>query len=264
MKKWIKIISWSLLSILTIVLLVSTNSSIENNTELHTDILLHIEDDNPFLTKKEIRTRLENKHLLFEGQKLSQVNVEAIEKFIQSISHVKTVQVFTRINGQINIQIDLKKPIARIINKSGQAYYLDDQGSTMAISNLHTARSIVFTGEIIDQPFTYNYHDIINNDSLKSIQSLDEIYRISNYVCNDPFFQALIGQVHREKNGDFIVIPLVGDQKINFGTAESAEEVAEKFNKLKTFYKEAVPYEGWNTYSEITLKYKNQIVCKKK
>lgn len=264
MKKWIKIISWSLLSIGTIILLVSTNTSVQESTDLVTDILIKIEDDNPFLTKKEIRSRLENKHLIFEGQTLSEVETEKIEHFLKSISHVKSVEVFTEIDGQINIRISLKKPIARIINKHGENFYLDSEGSTMNITHLHTSRSIVFTGDIHDKRNEYTYTDIINNDSLKSIKNLDDIYRISSYVCKDAFFQALIGQIHLEKNGDFILIPLIGDQKINFGSAASDEEVKEKFEKLKTFYKEAVPYEGWNTYSEITLKFKNQIVCKKK
>jgi len=56
----------------------------------------------------------------------------------------------------------------------------------------------------------------------------------------------------------------VGDQKIIFGTAHSKEEVQEKFKKLTIFYNEAMPFEGWNTYSEISLKFEDQIVCKKK
>ena len=35
------------------------------------------------------------------------------------------------------------------------------------------------------------------------------------------------------------------------------------FYRLKVFYKEAIPYEGWNQYDEINLKYKKQIVCNK-
>jgi len=45
---------------------------------------------------------------------------------------------------------------------------------------------------------------------------------------------------------------------------EVAHEIENKFEKLKIFYKEAIPYEGWSTYSEISLKYDKQIVCKKK
>ncbi len=57
----------------------------------------------------------------------------------------------------------------------------------------------------------------------------------------------------------------IGDNvKIIFGTAYSNEEVREKFRKLKIFYTEAIPYEGWNKYEEISLKYDKQIVCKKK
>jgi cell division protein FtsQ len=74
----------------------------------------------------------------------------------------------------------------------------------------------------------------------------------------------LIGQIYLEKNGDFVLIPLVGDQKIVFGTANTDKEVAEKFNRLTTFYKEAISFEGWSKYSEITVKYEGQIVCRKR
>jgi cell division protein FtsQ len=61
-----------------------------------------------------------------------------------------------------------------------------------------------------------------------------------------------------------VLVPLVGDQKIVFGTANSAEEVKEKFERLKIFYKEAIPYEGWAKYNEISVKYDGQIVCRKR
>jgi cell division protein FtsQ len=38
----------------------------------------------------------------------------------------------------------------------------------------------------------------------------------------------------------------------------------EKLEQLKTFYKEAMPYEGWKKYRTISVKFKGQIVCKKK
>jgi cell division protein FtsQ len=74
----------------------------------------------------------------------------------------------------------------------------------------------------------------------------------------------MIGQVYREKNGDFVLIPIVGDQKINLGTANSDEDVKDKFERILEFYKEAMPYEGWNKYSEISVKYEGQIVCRKR
>ena len=74
----------------------------------------------------------------------------------------------------------------------------------------------------------------------------------------------LIGQIHLQKNGDFVLIPLLGDQKIIFGAAPTPELVQDKFERLKHFYKEALPHEGWNKYKEISVKYEGQIVCRKR
>jgi cell division protein FtsQ len=74
----------------------------------------------------------------------------------------------------------------------------------------------------------------------------------------------MIGQVYREMNGDFVLIPIVGDQKIILGTAPTDAVVKDKFERLLDFYKEAMPYEGWNKYSEISVKYEGQIVCRKR
>jgi len=38
----------------------------------------------------------------------------------------------------------------------------------------------------------------------------------------------------------------------------------EKFENLRSFMQIALPREGWDHYSFINLKYKNQIVCTKK
>ena len=176
---------------------------------------------------------------------------------------VRKVQVYKNLNKSWNIDLELIKPIARIFNKSGESYYLDSDGKKMQRSDLHTARVLVFSGEIPDGFNDETVSAIINNDSLKSIRTIDDIYHISNYVCKDPLLQSLIGQVYLNGNNDFIMIPVLGDQKIVFGKANSEKQVKEKFQRLKVFYKEAIPYEGWSKYSEISLKYEGQIVCKK-
>jgi cell division protein FtsQ len=174
------------------------------------------------------------------------------------------VKVFKRIGNKWDIQLELRKPIARIFNKFGQSFYLDQDGFLMNRSSLHTARVLVFSGNIKDRFEPNSIFKIINNDSLKSIRNLDDIYRISNYVCNDPILHKMIGQVYRENNGDFVLIPIVGDQKIILGTAQSDAVVKDKFERLLDFYKEAMPFEGWNKYSEISVKYEGQIVCRKR
>ena len=264
MNKWIKISAWSLFFIGLIALGVLINAKLQAQIVPEPEIIVHVDEENAFITNEEMLRRLKLERLIYDGQKREELDIEKIEAYIAGISQVRTVEVFQQINGSWKINVEMRNPIARIFNLFGETFYLDDEGNTVETLGSHTARVLVFTGNIPDRKVSIPTTEIINNDSLISIRKLDDIYRISDYVCKDPLFHSLIGQVHLEKNGDFILVPLVGDQKIVFGSADSDDEVAGKFEKLRIFYNEAIPYEGWDAYSEISLKYDDQIVCKKK
>jgi len=264
MKKWLVISSWILLFVGIIATGLYIQKTLGEKVIPDAKISIQSEGENTFITKDELQLKLEAKGIVFDQQKRSELEIEKIEEYIRSISQVKKVEIYQHIDGSWSINVELRNPIARIYNKRNENYYLDEDGCTFSTSSTHTARTLVFTGDIIDEMDSVSVHGIINNDSLISIRKLDDIYRISRYVCNDPLFHSQIGQVHLRKNGDFILVPLVGDQKIVFGSAESEEEVEDKFKKLTIFYNEALPFEGWEHYSEINLKFKGQIVCKKK
>ena len=264
MKKWLKISLWSVFAIVLIAIVFFVKKEMDEKLVPVPEISIHADAENAFLTNTELHEKLKRANLLFDGQTRAQLKTEEIEKFIAGISQVKKVEVFQLIDGSWKIDVDMRIPIARIFNKYGETFYIDDEGNTMDVTQSHTARVLIFSGEIKDKKTSFSVNEIINNDSLISIRKLDDIYRISSYVCKDPLFHSLIGQVHLKKSGDFVLIPLVGDQKIIFGSAYSDSEVEEKFKKLEIFYKEAMPYEGWETYREISLKFDGQIVCKKK
>ena len=263
MKKWIKPVLWVLFGVGILVLLYFVEIAQREAVVAKPDIVIHVDGENAFITQEELYERLRSKGFFAPGQKHSELDVQQIEQYIREMSEVKEVKVFTRLGDAWVIDIVMRKPIARIFNLYNETFYLDEDGFKMQISELHTARVVVVSGNIPDRLNKENVAEIINNDSLKSIRKLDDVYRISNYVCKNPFLQSLVGQINLKKNGDFVLIPLVGGQKIIFGSAQSDEEVKSKFEKLAIFYREAIPYEGWNKYDEISLKYGNQIVCKR-
>ena len=100
---------------------------------------------------------------------------------------VRRAQVYKRINNEWDIEIELIKPIARIFNNSGETYYLDADGKKMK-GLIYTARVLVFTGNIDDKFNAETAISIINNDSLKSIRDIDDIFHLSMFVmtpcCN--------------------------------------------------------------------------------
>ena len=263
MKKVFKIIFWVLFAVGLILIVFFASKENNNTVAKKPDISIHVEGENAFLTESELLDRLIYKRLYQKNMKVNFVNVKKIEAAIIKMEEVKKVRVYKNIGNSWNIDVELRNPIARIFTLSQKAYYLDDEGFTMGRSTLHTAHVLVFSGFITEIMERTSVKEIINNDSLKSIRKLDDIYRISNYVCKDSLLNALIGQVYLEKNGDFILIPLVGKQTILFGSAKSDEVVADKFNRLKIFYKEGMPHEGWEKYNTIIVKYEGQIVCRK-
>lgn len=262
MKKWLKRGLWITFAIAVIVLMRMTQSAQAETVLEEPEVLIHVNGENAFLTEDELKLRLKRNGFTFNGQAQKDLKVSAVEDYIRKMTEVKDVKVFTKLGSKWKIEVTVRKPIARIYNKYDETFYLDEDGFVMNSSSLHTARVVVVTGYIKDKISSVSVPEIINNDTLKSIRNLDDVYRISNYVCNDPLMQSLIGQIHLKKNGDFVLIPLVGGQKIIFGTAKTDKEVKDKFKKLKIFYKEGIPYEGWDKYEEISLKYDNQIVCK--
>ncbi len=262
MRIWIKRIVWVLFFVGVIVLVVRSCNVHSTRSMDKPKIVIHVKGEDAFLTEDELYERLKRKGLIYEGQTHKTLKTSVIERYISAMSEIKDVRVFTRIGSSWTIEVTVRKPIARIYNQYHETFYLDEDGIVVQTSGLHTARVVVVTGLIPDRITSISVKEIINNDSLKSIRKLDDVYRISNYVCNDPELQALIGQIHLKKNGDFVLIPLVGDQLIVFGSAFSDREVRDKFEKLKIFYTKGLPYEGWEKYSEINLKYGGQIVGK--
>jgi cell division protein FtsQ len=90
---------------------------------------------------------------------------------------------------------------------------------------------------------------------------LREIHIISNALQADSFSMAMIDQVDITPERSFEMIPKFGNTTIVFGDASAA---GEKLSKLRLFYREVVVKAGWSKYSEINVRYSNQVVCKRK
>jgi cell division protein FtsQ len=118
---------------------------------------------------------------------------------------------------------------------------LDANGNVMPISKYYTPRVLVVSGNV-------------------SEQNHQEIFCFVNIINESEFWKAQITQLHFIDN-DVILIPRVGEQKIYFGFLTS---VKEKLDNLYQFYQQVIHVKGWQTYSDISLKYNNQIVCTKK
>jgi cell division protein FtsQ len=88
----------------------------------------------------------------------------------------------------------------------------------------------------------------------------NELFKVASFVDNDAFLKAFIEQIFVRADNELVLVPKIGKQIIIFGNSENLEE---KFNKLKVFYKEGLNLIGWSKYSSIDVRFKSQVICKK-
>jgi cell division protein FtsQ len=209
--------------------------------------------DNDLIKEKDvkeiIRRSFEEK---VENEPLGQVDVARIEQVLEQDPFVENAETFVDVKGNLNLKIYQRQPILRVIDNNNLNYYLDKNGVKMPLSKYYSARVPIITGAV--PPYV--------NDFLKQKKyALKDVFYLVQRLNADVFFAPMIQQIVIDAAGEFTIIPILGDQKIRIGTLDDLDE---KLERLKIFYKEAMPYEGWRKYRSISVKYKGQIVCKKK
>src|SRR5690606_6110503 len=89
---------------------------------------------------------------------------------------------------------------------------------------------------------------------------LDDAAYLTEKINQSSFHKALIEQIYVNPDMEFECIPILGRSSILLG---DTSHTVGKLNKLETFYREGLSYKGFNDYTQINLKYKNQIICNK-
>jgi cell division protein FtsQ len=241
-----------------VVLLVAIISAVsQKRASVANQIVVNIKplpDNSKMITEVDILTTLtRSMGRSPEGIPIVELDLDRIEnKILKRDPFISDAEVFIDAKSRLNIDIEQREPFLRIIDASGRNYYLDQDGKYMPTSVNFTARVTVATGYI--PSYTPEYRQKKNG-------TLKHLFRFVEKIHKDEFMKALTEQVFVTKNREFIVVPKVGKQKILFGKNRNIEG---KFKQLKIFYKEGMPYEGWQKYSTINLKYEGQVVCKRK
>ena len=229
------------------------------------NISIHGNDENLFLTVKDIKQFLISRNQLLVSNQLKNIRIPELEKVINSHPAVQNAEVAADMDGEIKIDVIQRTPVCRIINSDGESYYIDSQNKLMPLNENYSARVILVNG-FINEPFSKRYEYTINqikeNKLFKQISLLDDIMEVVCYINADPDLSLLIHQIFVNEEQEFEILPSVGGQKIILGASDC---LLEKFNKLKLFYTQGLnKTDGWNKYSAINLKYKNLVVCTKK
>jgi cell division protein FtsQ len=206
------------------------------------EIIISDSLDRHFLSEADIVAYLKNRKVYPLNKEIKNINTDSIEKILIKNEIIEKVKVVSTVSGKIKIVISQKMPVLRIFARGG-SYYVDTYGKTMP-SNLDQAIYVPVASGNIEKSF-----------------AVSQLYKFALFLQSDNFWNSQIEQIYVKAEDEVELVPRIGDQTILLGSLDDFEK---KLHKLRLFYEQVIPKLGWEKYSVINLKYRNQIVCTKK
>lgn len=175
--------------------------------------------------------------------RVSQVDLGKVEEVAAKSPYLYNCQASTSIGGSVVIYAKQRRPVMRMFVKNGE-YYVDDQGVRFPISQHGFSDVIVASGNIPEKGEGYQ-----------------SVCQLALFLDSHPEVSPLFDQIYRDEKGDLFLVPKLGDHVVQVGSADCLEE---KFSNLLAFYTRGLPQVGWETYRQVSVKYRGQVVCTRK
>ena len=203
--------------------------------------------DSTFVPKDKIESILDN---YFTKESLN-INFNDLEKKIKSNPHIKKVTLYKDLTGNLNVIVNQFQPIARIVNENKSKKYFDIDGEIFPTSLGYSHRVLLI--------FLTSKINFLNNN-LNNTEFGVDLLNMVKYIESDKFLSKIVSEIEVDNFKNIIIRPQISKQKIIFGYPD---DLVNKFRKIKIFYEDIAPAKGWNTYSSVNVKYRNQIICDK-
>ena len=228
----------AVLSFLSWTSRVSLNGVVCENIEIQ----VNTEGDLFFVNAEMVGDMLLEKEDSVLGKTYEDINIYLLEEFLDAHPNVKKAELYLTIDGNLCVDVEQRKPLVRVFEEK-DSYYLDEEIMQFSLSEKYSARVLqVYWSEITEERRTI----------LASVIEL---------INADEFLKAQITAIAFEETDELVVYPRVGDHEIILG---EAQDLVNKFEKLKVFYRHGLEKVGWERYSHINLKFKDQVVCTKR
>mgnify|MGYP001214140679 CR=1 FL=1 len=203
--------------------------------------------DSTFVPKDKIVSILDN---YFTKESLN-INFNDLEKKIKSNPHIKKVTLYKDLTGNLNVIVNQFQPIARIVHENKSKKYFDIDGEIFPTSLGYSHRVLLI--------FLTSKINFLNNN-LNNTEFGVDLLNMVKYIESDKFLSKIVSEIEVDNFKNIIIRPQISKQKIIFGYPD---DLVNKFRKIKIFYEDIAPAKGWNTYSSVNVKYRNQIICDK-
>lgn len=216
------------------------------------DIVVQLDNvvDNHFLSEAEALNMVVSGQPQLRGKSFSDINLKEIESKLIYNKHVKDAELFSDLKGNLVVNVELRRPIARLVQEDGPDAYIAEDGTVMPVSDDFASRVLIISGNYV--------RTILDSENLNNFDEGKQLMAMIEFINKDEFWRAQASQLDISSKGKVFIIPQVTSQIVEFGQPVDIEN---KFAKLKVFYKKILPQMGWTKYSRVSLEYEGQVVA---
>jgi len=216
-------------------------SSFRNQAHKIKDLNINFKNgDNLFITYETVDKLLIQKFDRLKSQPKENIFLKEVEETLLSNEMIAKAEVFLTVNGELDVVIKQKTPIARV-NQGSEMYYIDSEGGKMPLSSNYSARVPIING-IYDAKIS------------------KELFQLVTLIYNDDFLKKQIISIKQTPKKEFFLQTRIGNQRIELGTLNKIDI---KIKKLKAFYNKAIKDNTLGQYRKINLMYNKQVVATK-
>lgn len=214
------------------------------------DIVLENQADNFFLDLAAVRQLIDPANKLV-GSYQQDVYLSSIERRLHQTLYVRKTSAYFTTDGTLHVNIELRKPIARVLDKNGTTFFVDAEGYKIPQAPQYSARTVLVRGSFTE----HKSRKEMVTDSL-----LVQAMPLLRQIHADAFFKAQVSEIVLNRDGEATLVPQVGNTMIVLGRLQNLEV---KLPALLAFYRQVLNKTGWDYYRNISLKYDGQIVATK-
>jgi len=241
------LIGWCVLGAGTLALLFSAMKQKEHKPCTAINIEIIGAHQHVFVNENDVKEILKANGAL-AGKDISEMDLRTTEDELQKDAWIKKAELFFDNNQILQVKIDEREPLARVFALEGNSFYIDSSGMRLPLSDQQSARVPVFTSFTSDKI----------NMSAPDSALLSDVKKIALFISQDSFWTEQISQINITPQRNFEMVPVLGDQIIELGNADSLQA---KFDRLYSFYKQVWAKAGFEKYEKIDVQYDGEVVA---
>ena len=209
-------------------------------------------ENNAFLNEEQLKKIIaEGYPKPVVGVRMNMIELKKIEEALKASPYIEDAQVSKSFRSNLNVEVKLREPIARVMNSDGTSLYIDKDGLKFPTAYRHSSNVVLLRGNFSE--------GLVPRDSF-SCELIPQMLPVVKYINADKFWNVQISEINISAAGELTFYPQVGTMFVEFGNAKNIEE---KFENLKLFYDQVIKEIGWSKYRGVSVKYKGQVVGKR-